>query len=247
MSQRGIKIQSSLILTTPGKRAVNEDYALIQPEKRFFVIADGFGGAIAGVEAAKRSCESVKRFLMREAGDLEATLPFVLRDYYSLAGNVLFNACLFANQEVMQWNRKQSSVHERGGCSLLSGFMDGNLLSLSSVGLCCARLIRQGRSVELVTPRSYARLKDPFQRVDGMNPLQIPLTAVGLSDHFEPEITEVEIQSGDYLLLYTDGVPEKVIHRIESEQGLTSVDQLKPELESVEYSENATLIWVVFG
>lgn len=246
MTQRGPFIQSSLVLTAKGNRSVNEDYLLLQSEKRFFAIADGFGGAVAGVEAAKRSCESIKRFLMREAGDLEATLPFVLRDYYSLAGNVLFNACLFANREVMAWNQDQPSVHERGGCSLLSGFMDGSLLSLANVGLCGARLIREGRSKELVIPRSYARLRDPFTVVDGLSPLQVPLTAVGLSDHFEPEITEVHVQPEDHLVLYTDGVPEWVLKRIESEQGVSSVDQLRSELEAVEYPENASLIWLIF-
>ena len=103
----------------------------------------------------------MKHFLFKEAGDRDATLPFVLRSYFSLAGNVLFNALIFANRKVLKLNGKKN-VHEKGGASLIAGFMDGDLLALANVGVCSAMLMREGKSQELVVPRSYGKLADPF-------------------------------------------------------------------------------------
>src|SRR5690348_26492 len=99
-----------------GVRAGQEDFLLVDKEKNIFVVADGFGGPVPGAEAAKAACEAVRSFLFKEAGDREATLPFVLRTYFSLAGNVLFNSLIHANKKLKDANRKKN-VHEKGGAS----------------------------------------------------------------------------------------------------------------------------------
>src|SRR4051812_39855735 len=85
------KFRSVSVYTAKGARPAQEDHALALQEKGIVVVADGFGGPMPGAAASKAACEGVRDFLVREAGDLEATLPFVLRSYFSLAGNVLFN------------------------------------------------------------------------------------------------------------------------------------------------------------
>ena len=73
-------------LLSLGSRSAQEDFVLSDAEKGIFVLADGFGGPNPGAAASKAACESVKHFLFKEAGDRDATMPFVLRSYFSLGG-----------------------------------------------------------------------------------------------------------------------------------------------------------------
>ncbi len=207
-----LKAKAISTFLSKGRRPVQEDHLLVDREKGVFVVADGFGGPVCGVAAAKNACEAVRNFLFKEAGDLEATLPFVIKNYFSLAGNVLFNALIHANRKVTSMN-KGKTVHEKGGASVLAGFIDGNLLSLANVGTCTAFLFRHDQVVELVVPRSFGRLVDPFaKRVHA--DYQYPLMALGMSEDLEPEIIEYRIQAGDWLLLGTDGFPKELVEEV---------------------------------
>jgi serine/threonine protein phosphatase PrpC len=208
-----------------GKRTAQEDAILLDREKGVFVVADGFGGPKPGLAAAEKACEAIRSFLFKQAQDLDATLPFVLRAYFSLAGNVLFNSLIFANRKIYQMNHALS-INERGGASVLAGFIDGDLLVLANVGGCSAWLLRAGKSVELVTPRRYGRMKDVFNEVNlsQNNPTlmrtdmteinQVPLMALGMSEDLEPEIFEYRIQANDCVLIATDGFPTYLLSNL---------------------------------
>lgn len=247
-----LKVQASAVFLHPGNRPGQEDHALILDDKRIFVVADGFGGPVPGAAASQTACESVKNFLFKEAGDLEATLPFELRPYFSLAGNVLFNALIHANRKVKKLNQGKD-VHERAGASVLAGFMDGDLLAVASVGSCSAWLLRDGESRELVIPRTYARLMDPFHQgaVDG---LDAPLMAMGIHETLEPEIFEYRVQPGDWLLIQTDGLSQAARELISALQregaaGRSSREIVRDAmlmLQQCNYVDNAAASLIVF-
>jgi protein phosphatase len=185
-----------------------EDHLLLNPDRGIFVVADGFGGPASGLAAAKLACESIQGFLFKEAGDLDATLPFELRPYFSLAGNVLFNAIVHANRKLTKHNSGRN-VNEKGGAAVLAGFLDGDLLALANVGGCTGWLMRGGAMIEIVTPRTFGKLCDPFATSDcdpGNEVWRVPLTALGMFDNLEPEIFECRLRPGDWVLLHTDGI-----------------------------------------
>lgn len=254
MSTSGeIRIQATAVFSSTGKRPCQEDHSLVISEKRIFTVADGFGGAGPGARASRAACEAVKSFLYREAGDLDATLPFEIRSYYSLAGNVLFNALVHANRELLKLNRGKG-VHERGGASVLAGFMDGDLLALANVGVCTGWMMRAGVEQEVATPRSYSRLRDPFE-AEIREEWQVPLMALGIARDLEPEIFECKVQGGDWLFLHTDGihplVREQVLRLQASSMGSgTSPEELAHQvlelLNGTEYGDNATAALVIF-
>lgn len=190
-------IKSSVEFTTSGERPCNEDAVLTDRERRIFAVADGFGGPVAGKEASREACEQVRAFLEREAGDQDATMPFVLRSYISLLGNVLFNSVLHSNRKVLRLNRDKT-VHEKGGASLVTAYLDEDLLAIASVGACSSWLIRQGKMIRLTQPRSYERQSDPF-----VSQGTIPLNALGMVEDLEPEIVEYRVRPGDWLVLNT--------------------------------------------
>lgn len=201
-------------LCQKGERPANEDFVL--QERGIFIVADGFGGPKPGATAAKVATQSAYEFLRRESGDEDATLPFELRQYFSLAGNIVFNALIHANREVLKknWNR---SALEKGGASLVCGYMDGELLAIGNVGCCSAWLFRDGRGVELVQPKSYAKLLDPLTKF-ATSGTDAPLVALGLQVDFEPEISEFRMRTGDWLLFHSDGMTEEAFAKIEALQ-----------------------------
>lgn len=199
-----LKIRGALNLSLQGDTPSQEDYVLPSGERGIFALADGFGGPGPGAAAARGACEAVKAFLEKEAGDHEATMPFVLRSYYSLAANVLFNALVHANRKLLALNRDRRGS-ERGGASVVAGYLDGEFLALANVGACAAWIFRSGVGAELVSPRTYSRLRDPMA-FDTRADQTAPLTALGLAEDLEPEISEFRIQPGDWLLLHSDGL-----------------------------------------
>lgn len=236
------------IFSSQGDRQAQEDFVLANREKGIFVVADGFGGPAAGAAAAKIGCEAVQEFLVKEAGDLDATLPFVLKNYYSLVGNVLFNALIYSNRKVQALNRGVG-VHEKGGASVLAGFVDEDLLALASVGNCTAWLFRDGKELQLIQPRSYARLLDPYETEADKRLLpffQVPLMALGMSEDLEPEIVEYRIRPGDWLLLHTDGLDSVIRQQLLALQCSKGGADALQILKAGHYLENVGACLAVF-
>lgn len=231
-------IRSFTLFSSQGDAQSQEDFVLGKKERGLFVVADGFGGAGVGSQASQLACESVLGFLEKEAGDVEATLPFVLRSYFSLAGNVLFNALIHANRKISMMNRGKS-MNEKGGASVLAAFLDEDLFALGTVGACTAWLFRDGKMTELVTPRTYARLCDPFS-TDPDPRTNSPLMAMGISEDLEPEILEFRVRAGDQVLLQSDGIRDAI------RQKLLQVSDLEAFLKTQEFEENASLALIRF-
>ena len=219
-----MKIKGVSHYTHSGVRAAQEDSLHIDPEKGVFIVADGFGGAGPGLAAAQSVCDSIKRFLYREAKDEDATLPFVLRQYFSLAGNVLFNAVLFANQTLHRSNAGKN-VHEKGGASAVAAYLDEDLLAVAHVGSCLAWIFRGHGFAPLVMPKTYGRLIDPVTDASSLPDVQAPLMAYGMYPDLEPEISEYRIQEGDWVVLSTDGL----LTAQESSMSLNTILEIKKQ------------------
>jgi serine/threonine protein phosphatase PrpC len=211
-----VVVKGSLEFSIKGPCPSQEDALLSLPDRRIFAVSDGIGCGVAGkgAKAAQSVCEAVKQFLVKEAGDEEATLPFVLRSYFSLAGNVLFNSLYHANRAVRRINQGQK-LGDQVGASALAAYVDGDLLALANVGSCSAWLMRGGHSTELVKPRTLGALIDPMGQ-QSLSELpessrNLPLICLGTSEDLEPEIFEVRLSDGDWVLLCTDGIQARMI------------------------------------
>jgi len=244
-----LTIQAHGMFQNQGRRPAQEDYALLNDRRGVFAISDGFGGPLPGSAASKAACEAIQSFLSKEAGDQEATLPFLLRSYFSLAGNVLFNALIHANRQVMALNQGKS-VNERAGASALAGLLDGNLLALANVGGCQATLVRGGVAQGLLNPRIYGRL---LQADGAATDLvrSVPLMALGICQDLEPEIWELRVQPGDWVALTTDGVGADwfaVLAALQG-QGLDAQNAVLAATESFKtltFDDNASAVLLAF-
>ncbi len=231
VSAEGFQIQ--------GSAPTQEDYFEINPDRGIFVLADGFGGGL-GRQAAELAVKSVRHFLEQEAGDLDATLPFELRPYYSLAGNVLFNAISYANQKLLKMNQGKAWL-DSGGASLLAGYLDGRLLALAQVGACRLHLKRDQHVKELISPKTLLRQVDPMQ--DEGDGDEVPLMSFGTSKSLEPEITELEIRPGDQVFFQTSGVKQTLRNQVFS---LNSSKELSQIVDRLDSKGNASVLWLTF-
>ncbi len=244
-----LKIRHAFTLSSQGHRSVQEDHGVVNIERGIFVTADGFGGGDAGIKTAKLACEGILEFLQKEAGDSDATLPFVLKRYYSLPGNIVFNAVLHANRKVLFENRNQSS-NQKGGASLLAGFLSDSFLALANVGVCSAWLVRKGKLTQLVKPRSYSSIINPFT-IDPVEGADSPMMAVGMVEELEPEIFECQIEPGDWVFLQTDGIDEEIRNKImelhhSGLEGRGLQDSLKSVVEAASNKDNSLISLMIF-
>ena len=213
-----MKARSVTILSRKGDQPTLEDHVLSNERRGIFAVADGFGGGSLGFDAAKTACAAVGEFLEKEGGDLDATFPFVLRRYYSLAGNLVFNAVWYANEKLVERNDKKAGC-EKSGASIVTGFLIGDTLALAGVGGCSAWLVRGGEVARIVQPRTYQRVVDPLERFPEASCPPIPLMALGMSADTEPEISEVKVREGDWVILHSGRLSEELRSKI---QGLST-------------------------
>lgn len=249
-------VRAASVFADPGARPAQEDCFLMDRDKGIFVIADGFGGPAPGAGAARAACDAVKSFLVKQAGDQDATMPFELRSYFSLAGNILFNSLVHANRKVLNLNQGKA-VHERGGASVLAGYLDESLLALANVGACTAWLFRDGEGAELVAPRTWGRLMDPVRR-DAPGTSRLPLMALGTAPDLEPEVVECRIQSGDWLVLATAGFDPVLREQIATaqKQGMPAGEASEQALQAIrgylgsgnpgEIDDNSSISLIIF-
>lgn len=240
-NRKRIPLRFAEVIQFQGTHAVQEDRYEYNSDRGIFALADGFGGS-AGSDAAEIAVKSARHFMEQEAGDLDATLPFELRPYYSLAGNVLLNAVSFANQKVIQMNQGRN-MEQSGGASMIAGFIEGRLLSIAQVGSCRLSLKRGGEMRTVVAPRSLLSQVDPFLE-DGPG-ADVPLMSLGTAKRLEPEITEIELRPGDQLLVETSGVSRSFRERVASLQDRSELGQLVDEFRGA-FRSNASMIWLSF-
>jgi len=240
-SKPRLPLKFAEVFQLQGLNPVQEDFYEINVDRGIFILADGFGGSI-GRTAAEVAVKSVKTFMEQEAGDLDATLPFELRPYYSLAGNVLLNAIAFANQKVLQLNLGRP-WEQSGGASLIAGYLEGKLLSVAQVGACRMHLKRDRHMKQVVTPKNLLSQVNPFQ--DEGDGDAIPLMSLGTAKRLEPEVIEIELRGEDQVFIETPGVGRRLreaVGRISGPEVLSQlVDEAKPLIHA-----NASMIWLGF-
>lgn len=237
-----------------GRRPVAETATHIKPERGTFVVAGGFGGPTAGSVAAQRAVHATAEFLEREAGDLDATLPFTMKSYLSLGANVMFNAMVHANRSLVDWNRERA-VHLRGGTSSVAAFVEGGFLSVGVLGSAQCYLFRNAEPAEgglhstsLILPHTYERTVRPDQRPVDDDGSCVPLRALGLGGDIEPEMLDVRILRGDVFLLTSRPLTSTVMERLVAGAGFGGLNPktAEAELRPSAAEEGLAGVWLFF-
>ncbi|MFN2240241.1 MAG: Stp1/IreP family PP2C-type Ser/Thr phosphatase [Thermoanaerobaculia bacterium] len=216
-----MEVKAVGVTDTGRQRQHNEDFFLVQPEVKLFLVADGMGGHAAGEIASRIAGESIAEFI-RTSLDEDGTWPHAYDEHLKPGTNRLLAAVKVANSRVIEAMRKDARL--RGmGTTVVASLLEGETMSLAHVGDSRGYHIRGSQLKRITNDHSWV-----FEQVQaGMlteaeaehHPLRNVITrALGGALTVVPEASEVAIEKGDLFLLCSDGltgmVPEDEILRL---------------------------------
>lgn len=203
---------TSAVLSHPGlRREANEDTVCARPDLGLFLVADGMGGHAAGEVASRVAAQAIESFINdTKDADVNTTWPFPYNTAISLDGNRLTAAFRLANRKLtaaMQADEslktmattaaallvnKGTPVVAHVGDSRLYRWRAGTLMQITQDHSWVNEQVRAGVLTE-TDAKSH-----PWRHV--------VTRALSGGEDPEVEITEVEIKSGDRLLICSDGL-----------------------------------------
>ena len=211
----------------------NEDSLVVAPP--LFAVADGMGGHAAG-EVASEIAVRVLSELAPEHPDVEA----------------LGRAIEEANRAVIQAAR-EGRGRQGMGTTMTAAMLEGERLVIAQVGDSRAYLLHQGKLQQLT--RDHSLMADMIEAGQltpeeaRTHPQRSVITrALGSDAHLHPDIYEINVETGDRLLICSDGLSgmifddqiENTLRRVQDPQRCAS--QLVNEAIAAGGHDNVTVI-----
>lgn len=194
------------------RRTLNEDAFLIDDELGLYIVADGMGGHAAGEVASREAVDIVRETVSRERATLEGlegsseqvaeALPKALR--------VLESAVQAATYLVFAMG-EHDPTHYGMGTTLSALALRGHVGLIAQVGDSRVYLVRDGEAKQLTEDHTLVAwqiregLLSPEEAM--YSPHKNVITrAIGSQDYVQVDTHVVSLQSGDSLLLCSDGL-----------------------------------------
>lgn len=204
-----MQIKSFGITDVGRQRQHNEDAYLVDDGLSLYIVADGMGGHAAGEVASRIATESISEFISHTIED-DGTWPHAYDENFSRNTNRLLSALRIANTRVIDAMKRDARL--RGmGTTVVAGLFDDTRASIAHVGDSRAYHIRNSQMSRITSDHSWV-----FEQVRaGMlteaeaekHPLRNVITrALGGGNSVVPEASEVQLETGDYFILCSDGL-----------------------------------------
>jgi len=184
-------------------RAVNQDSYHIDPEGRFFIVADGMGGHAGGQEASKIATQAIQLYINEHWDDPRST------------PELLNKAFLTANQAILDDQQGHPERSDMGTTAVTAIFRDEGKPWCANVG--DSRLYRL-RGAELVQITEDQTWVAQAVKRNALTPEQAKVhpwrhvlsQCLGREDLGTVDIVPMDVQPGDRLLLCSDGLTEEL-------------------------------------
>jgi protein phosphatase len=203
---------SSAVLSHPGlRREANEDTVCARKDLGLYLVADGMGGHAAGEVASRMAAQVIETFIndTREA-DVNTTWPFPYDTALSLDGNRLTAAFRLANRRLSA--AMQGDEDLRGMATTAAAFLaNKGKPVVAHVGDSRIYLWRDGRLTQVTQDHSWVNEQvraGVLTEADARHhPWRHVVTrALSGGDDPEVEVSELDVQPGDRILLCSDGL-----------------------------------------
>lgn len=184
-------------------RSVNQDSYCIDPDGRFFVVADGMGGHAGGQEASRLATQAIEKYLNEHWEGPEES-PILLE-----------KAFLEANQAILQDQMAHPERADMGTTAVAVIFRDENQPWCANIG--DSRLYRmRGADLQQITEdqtwvAQAVKRKALTPDQARVHPWRHVLSqCLGREDIGQIDIQPLEVKPGDRLLLCSDGLTEEL-------------------------------------
>lgn len=192
-------------MTDPGLlRSTNQDDFYLDPQGRFFIVADGMGGHAGGQEASRLATEAIRDCLEAEWA-LDQQTPKLLHKALSQANRAIINDQLKHPERADMGTTAVVLVFRDGdlnpwcahvGDSRLYHLHGPKLQQITEDHTWIARAVREG---ELTPDQSRTH---PWRHVLSQ--------CLGREDLSRIDVQQITVQPGDRLLLCSDGLTEEL-------------------------------------
>lgn len=184
-------------------RSVNQDAYYIDPEGRFFILADGMGGHAGGEEASSLATQAIKSYLV-EHWDSPQKSPALLEAAFCQA-----------NQAIIQDQSEHPERADMGTTAVALLFRNDESPWCAHVGDSRLYRLRESQIEQITQDHTWvakalkAGVLSPEQA--SFHPWRHMLSqCLGREDLAEVEIQQLEVQVGDRFLLCSDGLTEEL-------------------------------------
>lgn len=210
-----MKVHSAALSDKGLVRGNNEDAFLIDEASSLFVVADGVGGNVAGEIASRLAIEIISNYIYKASA--------------SDCGRCLVEAMSAANEAVNEAGRLNSDLKGMASTAVVAIYEEDRLI-IANVGDSRAYLLRNN-TIEQITEdhslvaeqlRKGVISREYAKTADNKN---VITRAIGAQAEVNTDIWEINIISGDSILLCTDGLTDAV----EDEQILDLTMGVQPE------------------
>ena len=188
-------------------RASNEDSFGYDERRGIFVVCDGMGGHAAGEVASRIAVDTVLGYFRERE-------PAVEQDAYlddaPLGARLLAEAVKQANDAILEYAEAHKNTSGMGTTLVAARFAE-RTVSIANVGDSRIYLFREGELLQLTEDHSLVmeqvrRGMLTLEEAKRSSAQNIITRALGTDETTLPDLGEFPAQSGDILLLATDGV-----------------------------------------
>ena len=187
-------------------RVSNEDNYGFDLRQGVFVVCDGMGGHAAGEVASKIAVETVLSYF-RDKEPLAADAA--LADA-PLGAQMLSDAVNKANENILEYAQGHASASGMGTTLVAARFDEGKF-TIAHVGDSRIYLMRNGTLLQLTEDHSLV-MEQVRRGIMTMEEARVSTAqhiitrALGTEDNAPPDLAEFPAETGDILMLTTDGV-----------------------------------------
>jgi len=219
-------------LTDPGiVRSVNQDSFFIDPEGRFFIVADGMGGHAGGQEASQIATSHIQSVLEKY---WDSELP---------SHTLLEEAFMQANQGILDDQRTHPERADMGTTAVVIIFRaDGSWRA--HVGDSRLYRCREARLEQVTEDHTWVaralKMGDISADQAKVHPWRhVLFQCLGRQDLKSAEIARLDAETGDLFLLCSDGLSEEVPDPLLETILLSDVSQEDIAFQLVDSAKNA--------